>query len=102
MRSTLKDIRELSRLLGNMEWSGTFDADEYRSLAQSLINLLEVTRFGKKLDRVLTECPIASELYENLWYAHAGLCRSPLEIVAPAELVAQTIIERIRRVHSKK
>lgn len=85
-----------------MEWSGTFDAHQYRCVAQSLLHLLEITPSGKKLERILTEVPIAAEQYENLRYAHAGLCRSPLTLATEAELLARNALERIRKVHSKK
>ena len=38
--------------------------------------------------------PTVSELYENLNYAHAGLCRSPLETGLAAEVAARAAISR--------
>jgi hypothetical protein len=36
-------------------------------------------------------------LYENLRYAHAGLCRAPLETALNAELAASAAIDRARQ-----
>ena len=46
---------------------------------------------------VLDAHPAASQVYENLHYGHAGLCRSPLEWALGAELRAREAIERAAR-----
>jgi hypothetical protein len=46
---------------------------------------------------VLGAHPAAAELYENLQYEHAGLCRSPLEAALNAELLAGAAIQRAMR-----
>jgi hypothetical protein len=40
--------------------------------------------------------PGVAELYENLHYAHAGLCRHPLDSSLSAEQSAQRLIARVR------
>ncbi|MBT9459463.1 MAG: hypothetical protein IV097_22790 [Burkholderiaceae bacterium] len=52
-----------------------------------------LVQFGAFLDLY----PATSELYENTVYAHAGLCRSPLEFSLQAELRAREAIERVMR-----
>jgi hypothetical protein len=39
---------------------------------------------------------VAAELYENVQYAHAGLCRQPLEAALNAELLARSTLARMR------
>jgi hypothetical protein len=45
---------------------------------------------------VLRAFPAAAELYENVQYAHAGLCRQPLEAALNAELLTRAAIARVR------
>jgi len=45
---------------------------------------------------VLDSFPAVAELYENLHYEHAGLCRSVLETSLAAELAARAAIESAR------
>jgi len=49
------------------------------------------------LDAVLEASPATAELYENLHYEHAGLCRSPLDAAMNAELAARTAIVLARQ-----
>jgi hypothetical protein len=49
------------------------------------------------LSPLLDAFPSAAELYENLNYRHAGLCRSPLDAALDAELQARRLIERVRQ-----
>jgi hypothetical protein len=71
----------LSELLERLERSRRpFAAEQYRSVV-----------------RHLDTHPAAAELYENLHYRHAGLCRSPLDAALAAELEARRIIDRVKR-----
>ena len=49
------------------------------------------------LSAVLDAHPAAAQLYENMHYQHAGLCRSPLERALDAELQARAFIDRARQ-----
>jgi hypothetical protein len=51
-----------------------------------------------ELDAVLARVPAAAELYENLNYQHAGLCRSPLDASLAAEAAARAAIDKARRI----
>jgi hypothetical protein len=46
---------------------------------------------------VLEAFPSVAELYENLNYQHAGLCRSSLDAGLAAEAAARVAIERARK-----
>jgi hypothetical protein len=46
---------------------------------------------------VLATFPCTAELYENMQYEYAGLCRSPLEHATHAEVEARRAIEAARR-----
>lgn len=89
----------LAQLLERLDASRvSVDAHQYRTvaarLAQDLIN--------SEVDwsPLLAQSPAATEMYENLHYAEAGLCRSPLELAATTEMAAREAIERARR-HSE-
>jgi hypothetical protein len=49
------------------------------------------------MDFVLGNFPATAELYENLHYHQAGLCRSPLENSLNSEVQARVAIERASR-----
>jgi hypothetical protein len=67
---------------------------QYRAVAERLSQALAEAPAGEALDAVLRAFPSASELYENVQYAHAGLCRQPLETALNAELLARAAIAR--------
>jgi hypothetical protein len=46
---------------------------------------------------MLTSLPAAAEVWENLHYAHAGLCRRDLDAAMAAETAARLAIARVRR-----
>jgi hypothetical protein len=70
---------------------------QYRGVAQQLNQLLAEAEPGAALDAVLAMAPATAELYENLHYAHAGLCRSPLDAALNAELAAAAALVKARR-----
>jgi hypothetical protein len=47
--------------------------------------------------RLLDHFPAAAEVYENLQYAHAGLCRVPLEVSLTSELATRSLLDRVRK-----
>ena len=72
-------------------------ADQYRSVVEHLSKELADVEPGEDLQMLLDTFPSASQLYENLQYRHAGLCRSPLDASLDAELRTQDLIRKLRR-----
>ncbi|WP_418316021.1 hypothetical protein [Piscinibacter sakaiensis] len=69
-------------------------AHQYQSVVRHLID--ELGRFDgdETLELVLGNFPATAELYENLRYGHAGLCRAPLELSLNSELQSREAIAR--------
>ena len=94
-----KNLVLLAQVLERLEQSGRpIDADQYRVLVRRLADELRSTPRDAGLDAVLENYPTVSELYENLNYTHAGLCRSPLESGLGAEVAARAAIDGARRI----
>lgn len=72
-------------------------AEQYRSVVEHLSRELAQVEPGEDLHVLLDSFPAMAELYENLHYAHAGLCRSPLDASLDAELRARSVIQRAQR-----
>ena len=88
----------LARVLERLEHSAQpVDAEQYRSVVSHLASELAVTSPEAGLEAVLQASPAASQLYENLNYQHAGLCRSSLDVSLAAESAARAAIDRARR-----
>lgn len=93
-----KNLVLLARVLERLEHSTQgVDAQQYRSVVNHLASELAVAPQDAGLHAVLQACPSASELYENINYQHAGLCRSVLEVAMTAESAARAAIENARR-----
>ena len=71
------------------------DAHQYRIVAQRLAQLMQDAQID--WEPLLARSAAATTVYENLHYAHAGLCRSPLAPSARAELAARSAIDVARR-----
>jgi hypothetical protein len=85
----------LAKLLQRLELSEVpVDPQQYRSVAQRLAAAFDGVPTDTALDAVLGMYPAAAELYENLQYRHAGLCRAPLEASLNTELQARDAIDR--------
>jgi len=88
----------LAHLLERLERSPVaVDPVQYRSVVMHLVQEFESVKPGETLNAVLDSYPAAAELYENLQYQHAGLCRSALEFSSSAELQARDVIDKARR-----
>ena len=88
----------MAALLQRLEGQRTSASpDQYRRVAQQVSTLLAAADPGDDLDKLLAIAPATAELYENQQYAHAGLCRSPLEAALNAELAAAAAIDKARR-----
>lgn len=93
--ASLTVVAALARLLQRLDNSPmAVSADQYRSVVQRLSDALRDAEPGPALDALLAALPAVAELYENLNYQHAGLCRSPLEAALNAELAARQAIAR--------
>lgn len=88
----------LARLLERLERSAVpVGAEQYRSVVLHLADEFNDLPADADLAALLDAHPAAAELYENLHYAQAGLCRHPVGAAAAAELLAREIIARAMR-----
>ena len=86
----------LVQLLERLEASRvSVDAHQYRTVVERLAQ--DLSNAEVDWSPLLAQSPAATQIYENLHYAEAGLCRSPLELAAATELTAREAIERARR-----
>jgi len=69
---------------------------QYRQLCARLSESLRTVGPGVSLQPLLDSYPATAELYENVNYERAGLCRSPLEASSDAEVMARTVLARAR------
>ena len=72
-------------------------AEQYRGVARQVLTLLATAEPDPHLDALLAAAPAAAELYENMRYELAGLCRAPLEAALNAELAAASAIAKARK-----
>lgn len=95
LNADLSVIQILAGLLDRLDNSKVpVDAGQYRAVVQRLAEALDQVPPGLALDALLDAHPAAAALYENMQYAHAGLCRSPLSISLLTERSAKEAIER--------
>lgn len=88
----------LAELLERLERSAVpVGAEQYRSVVQHLVSELGDVEPGKALGALLDSHPAAAEVYENVNYQHAGLCRSALDASLAAELQAKEVLDRAMR-----
>lgn len=91
-------VQTLAHLLERLERSPVpVDPEQYRTVVVHLVQEFASVKPDGTLEAVLDSYPAAAELYENLQYQHAGLCRSALEFSLNAELRARDVIDRARR-----
>ncbi|MBS0444335.1 MAG: hypothetical protein JSR59_00150 [Proteobacteria bacterium] len=97
--STLTTALTLAQLLEHLERSpARVNPGQYRLVAERLARALADVTPGAPLQALLDASPAAAEVYENINYQHAGLCRSPLDAALSAEVRARDAIEHARRV----
>ena len=85
----------LMALLERLEHSSVpIGADQYRSVVMHLVHEISDITAGQALGVLLDTHPAAAEVYENINYEVAGLCRSPLDQSLAAEIQAKAIIKR--------
>lgn len=85
----------LADLLERLEHSSVpVGAEQYRSVVLHLVNEFSDVPSGTALGALLDTYPAAAELYENINYEVAGLCRSSLDLSLAAERQAKAAIQR--------
>ena len=88
----------LAELLERLERSAVpVGAEQYRSVVQHLVSELGVVEPGSALRALLDSHPAAAELYENVNYQYAGLCRSALDASLAAERQAKEVLSKAMR-----
>jgi hypothetical protein len=93
-----KNLVMLARMLERLDRSTVaVDPQQYRGVVDHLADALLAAPHDAALEAVLDASAATAELYENLQYQHAGLCRSPLEASLNAELAARAVIDAARR-----
>ncbi|MEO5734876.1 MAG: hypothetical protein ABIN96_11465 [Rubrivivax sp.] len=93
----LSTLASLAALLERLEHEpGSASPLQYRQLSEQITRVLSQTDSDPHLHALLALAPATSQLYENLRYPHAGLCRSPLEQALTAEMAAATAIAKAR------
>ena len=73
------------------------DPEQYRLLVARVREQLEALPMDAALDALLRGFPATAEIYENLRYAWAGLCRAPLARSVGTEREARELIARSGR-----
>jgi hypothetical protein len=97
-RNRLAVTYTLAHLLEQLERSTQpVSAEQYRSVVSHLVNEFSDVASDTALSALLDAHPAAAELYENVHYEHAGLCRSSLEFSLAAEQQAKEVITRAMR-----
>ncbi len=98
LTASLTVTHVLAELLERLEHSAIpVGPEQYRSVALHLVNELNAVESDPALHALLDSHPAAAELYENVNYQYAGLCRSPLDFALGAEQQARQAIERAMR-----
>ena len=94
-QTSLTVTHVLAELLERLEHSTQpVAAQQYRSVVLRLIDELGLVAPSRGLRALLDTHPAAAELYENVNYQHAGLCRSALDASTAAESQATQAIRR--------
>ncbi len=91
----LLSLVRLAQLLEAVEHRPV-DPHQYQLLVGKLTAELRAHQGHVALAGLLNHFPAAAEVYENLQYAHAGLCRAPLEMSLTAELAVRDLLGRVR------
>ena len=96
--TTHRNLVTLVQLLRKLEQSQVpVDPEQYRTVVEHIADDLQQHPADAGLERLLAVAPELAEIYENLQYAHAGLCRSPLEAAVRAEEAAREAFAKAMR-----
>ena len=92
----LQPLAAMGMLLERLErLPRTAAPSQYRDVVMQVQRLLGEAEPGAAFDALLAGLPATAELYENMNYAYAGLCRSPPEAALSAEVAARLAIAKI-------
>ena len=95
MSNQMSVVATLAALLERVEQSGVVpDARQYQGLVQRLEHELAAVEDDPVLPAMLDALPAMAEVYENLRYQHAGLCRSNLDVAMAAEIEVRQLLGR--------
>ena len=95
--TTHRNLVTLVQVLRKLEHSrAPVNPDQYRALVAQIGNELQNHPQDAGLEALLAAVPELAEMYENQNYAHAGLCRSPLDAGIRAEQMALDAINAAR------
>ena len=95
LKTDLTVTHVLAELLERLEHSAEpVGPEQYRSVVLHLVSELGDVEPGVALGALLDTHPAAAELYENVNYQYAGLCRSALDASLAAEQQAKEAIEK--------
>ena len=95
LKTDLTVTHVLAELLECLEHSAVpVGAEQYRSVVLHLLDELGEVEQGVALGALLDTHPAAAELYENVNYQYAGLCRSALDASLAAEQLAKEALNR--------
>jgi len=95
LKTDLTVTHVLAELLECLEHSAVpVGAEQYRSVVLHLLDELGEVEQGVALGALLDTHPAAAELYENVNYQYAGLCRSALDASLAAEQQAKEALNR--------
>ncbi len=98
LKTDLTVTHVLAELLERLEHSAVpVGAEQYRSVVLHLVDELGDVESGSALKALLDTHPAAAELYENVNYQYAGLCRSALDASLAAEQQAKEALARAMR-----
>ena len=101
-KTSLTVTHVLAQLLERLEHSKVpVDPVQYQSVVTHLVNELADVSPGEGLRTLLDNHPAAAELYENVNYSVAGLCRAPLDISLASERLAKEAIKSAMRQSTK-
>jgi len=96
----LHSLAAMAGLLERMEQAPTSptaaSAEQYRGVVQQVSRLLAEAEPDHHLHTLLNAAPHTAQLYENLRFERAGLCRAPLETAMNAERVATAALAAAR------
>lgn len=97
-RAVVPTVVVLAQLLQKLETEPRqASAEQYRSVVKRLEAELRRLPASAWLDGLLRRFPAAAEVYENVRYEVAGLCRSPLEQATAAEIQAREWMAKIAK-----
>jgi len=94
-----KALWSLAQLLQALEASPNgVHPGQYRQVVLRVEQLLTQAQEAQlpTLDEVLRKCSAVTPIYENLNYAQAGLCRTPVDRAVQAEIAAREVLRRVR------